>query len=93
MFNPRVGSYGSSDFDFDIPMLMINLEDGDVSPVNVVDQTVTGCEATKKKPEDIIEGYNNKRADEVNNIVETYSRQHKYAISEKAQVPMCKCFR
>ena len=70
-YNPIFGDYDPSDldFDFDIPIMMTNLEGGDVPPnthgarsaigdgVNVVDQTSIGCEATKRKPEDMIKGY------------------------------------
>lgn len=70
-------------------MMMIDLEEGDAPPENVVDQTVTGCEARKRKPANINPAYNIKGADEVNKIVESYSRQHKYAISKTGPKSSC----
>ena len=49
---------------------------------NVVDQTSTGCEATKRTPEDIIQGYIKKGAIEFKTAVDKYSRQHKDRISQ-----------
>lgn len=67
-YNPSLGIYDSSDLDFNIPMMVVNLEEGDVPPANVVDRTVTGreaanvvdrtvtgCEAAKRTPEHILQ--------------------------------------